>query len=77
MILVEEYQSDFQEGKLRLDLKPKYTLHYYEGFYDNAHFEIVDGDGVYPTIQWLDDTSKFEPLTETEDKIIKQFIKNL
>lgn len=76
MILVEEYQNDFQEGKLRLDLKPKYTLHYYEGFYDNVHFEIVDVDGVYPTIQWLEENTWVD-LKEKEDMIIKQFIKNL
>ena len=75
MILVEEYENDFVKGDLKFNLKPKYVLSYYEGTYQGIEFEIVDGDGVYPTIGWMDDNSKFELLSELEDEIIRNFIK--
>ena len=74
MILVEEYQSDFEKGSLSFNLKPKYILSYYEGKYQDVEFEIIDGEGIYPTINWLEE-SNFEDLKEIEDGIIKEFIK--
>ena len=74
MILVEEYQSDFEKGNLSFNLKPKYILSYYEGKYQDVEFEIIDGEGIYPTINWLEE-SNFEDLKEIEDGIIKEFIK--
>lgn len=76
MILVEEYQNDFEKGSLSFNLKPKYSLSYYEGSYGNVEFEIVDGDGIYPTIQWIEEFNFINPdIKEIEDGIIKEFIK--
>lgn len=76
MILVEQYQSDFEKGNLSFNLKPKYILSYYEGKYENIEFEIVDGDGIYPTIQWVENFKFANPdIKEIEEGIIKEFIK--
>lgn len=74
MILVEEYENDFVKGDLKFNLTPKFIYSYYEGNYKGICFEIKDGNGEYPEINWLEDASKFTNLIEIEDEIIKDFI---